>query len=87
MLPCLTKKFLGIDCLGCGIQRSLLLLFKGEFVQAFYMYPAIYPMLALGSVILLQKFSPMKYGVQIITILGILTGAVMIGSYILKHFI
>ncbi len=42
MLPCLNKKLFGVDCLGCGMQRSLLFIAKGEFVDAFKMYPAIY---------------------------------------------
>ncbi|MFA7446524.1 MAG: DUF2752 domain-containing protein, partial [Flavobacteriaceae bacterium] len=41
MLPCMNKKLFGIDCMGCGIQRSVALLLRGEFVEAFYMYPAI----------------------------------------------
>jgi hypothetical protein len=47
MLPCLNKKIFGVDCLGCGMQRSISLLLKGDFVAAFYMYPAIYPLLLL----------------------------------------
>jgi hypothetical protein len=42
LLPCMFKKFFGIDSIGCGIQRSILLLFDGEFVAAFKMFPAIY---------------------------------------------
>ncbi|WP_348425824.1 DUF2752 domain-containing protein, partial [Maribacter dokdonensis] len=29
MLPCFTKQLLGVDCPGCGLQRSLLFLSKG----------------------------------------------------------
>ena len=28
MLPCLNKKLFGFECLGCGLQRSIVLLFK-----------------------------------------------------------
>ncbi|MGS0524465.1 DUF2752 domain-containing protein [Zobellia nedashkovskayae] len=31
MLPCLNKKLFGIDCPGCGLQRSIVLFFKGRF--------------------------------------------------------
>ena len=50
MLPCFTKQIIGIDCPGCGLQRSALFLLKGEFWNAFHMYPAIYPMLLLPLV-------------------------------------
>ncbi|WP_375240011.1 DUF2752 domain-containing protein, partial [Aurantibacter sp.] len=45
MLPCLNKKIFGFECMGCGMQRSTLLIFKGEFINAFKMYPAIYTLL------------------------------------------
>ena len=47
MLPCLHKEIFGVDCLGCGIQRATALLFRGEFIAAFKMYPAIYTLFLL----------------------------------------
>jgi len=42
MLPCLNKKLFGVDCMGCGLQRAIALIFQGEFVAAFQMYPAAF---------------------------------------------
>ncbi|MES2747917.1 MAG: DUF2752 domain-containing protein [Bacteroidota bacterium] len=42
MIPCMNKQLFGVDCLGCGTQRALLLVLKGDFVAAFHMFPAIY---------------------------------------------
>ncbi|OUD37926.1 DUF2752 domain-containing protein, partial [Flavobacterium psychrophilum] len=42
MIPCLSKTLFGVDCLGCGTQRALILVLKGKFTEAFYMFPAIY---------------------------------------------
>ncbi|WP_220764981.1 DUF2752 domain-containing protein [Flavobacterium sp. UMI-01] len=42
LLPCLSKTFFQIDCLGCGFQRAFILFIQGEFNAAFTMYPAIY---------------------------------------------
>jgi len=61
MLPCINKKIFGIDCLGCGMQRSISLLFKGEFVAAFYMYPAIYPLILLLLFLGFNFFIKFKY--------------------------
>lgn len=84
MLPCLNKKYLGFECLGCGIQRSISLLFKGEFVEAFHMYPAIYPLILLLGILLLNQFLSFKYANKSIIILAILTVATIIISYIIK---
>ena len=45
LLPCINKKIFGIECLGCGIQRATVLLFRGEFIAAFKIYPAIYTLI------------------------------------------
>ena len=87
MLPCLWKKTLGVDCLGCGIQRSTLLIFQGEFVAAFYMYPAIYPMIFLFVFLISDTFLNIKHGEKIKLGLAILTLTVAVTSYILKTFI
>ncbi|HCW65555.1 MAG TPA: hypothetical protein DG752_12905, partial [Leeuwenhoekiella sp.] len=51
MLPCLTKKYLGFECMGCGLQRSLVALLQGHFSEAFTLYPAIFPLALLGFMV------------------------------------
>ncbi len=86
MLPCLNKQIFGVECLGCGLQRGGLLLIKGDFAAAFYIYPAIYPLALLLSFISINFFMPIKYYSKIIWILGVATGLTMVISYFLKHF-
>jgi uncharacterized protein DUF2752 len=47
MLFCPYKKYFGIDCFGCGMQRSFIELLKGNIIESFYFYPALIPMLFL----------------------------------------
>lgn len=84
MLPCLNKKIFGIDCMGCGLQRSVALLFQGEFTEAFYMFPAIYPMLILLVFVVLNLFIKIKYASQIKIALVIFAIAVVVVSYFIK---
>lgn len=84
MLPCLNKKYLGFECMGCGIQRSAALLLKGEFIEAFYMYPAIYPLIALLGFLLVNQFTTIKYANKTIIFLAILTVSTIIISYLIK---
>ena len=84
MLPCMNKKYLGFECMGCGIQRSIVLILRGEFVEAFFMYPAIYPLVLLFSLLILKQFISIKYANKSIIILAILTVATIIVSYIIK---
>jgi len=45
--PCTFKLQYGIECLGCGFQRSLALLLRGEIFDSLIMYPALLPILSL----------------------------------------
>ncbi|TXN36279.1 DUF2752 domain-containing protein [Flagellimonas hymeniacidonis] len=84
MLPCLNKKLFGIDCPGCGMQRAVHLLFHGDFVAAFKMYPAIYPILILLTFLVSNIFVKFKYAHHIKLFLMLLTAGTIIVSYILK---
>lgn len=84
MLPCLNKKLFGMECMGCGLQRAVVLVFQGEFVEAFKMYPAIYSLIALALCIGINFFFKFKYSNKIIGALAILTIAIIILSFIIK---
>ena len=84
MLECTSKKIFGVECIGCGIQRATALLFKGEFVAAFKMYPAIYPLLLLLLLVFFNFFIKFKYAFQIKVGLLLITAAIMIISYAIK---
>jgi hypothetical protein len=86
MFPCLSKTLFGLECLGCGFQRSLVLLLRGEFSAAFQMYPALFTtLLFLGFVgfnFINRRFFSQKLLLAVILINVIF----MIGGYIYKHF-
>lgn len=84
MLPCLNKKLLGFDCLGCGMQRAIALIFQGEFVAAFNMYPAIYSLITLFLFIGINIFFKFKHSNKIISALAIITVATILVSFIIK---
>ncbi|WP_422104255.1 DUF2752 domain-containing protein [Winogradskyella sp.] len=87
MLPCLNKKLFGFECLGCGLQRSIALLLRGEIVESFLMYPGLYTLIALFGFIGVNTFKNFKKGNKIITILAIVNVAVIVGSYLLKLYL
>lgn len=84
MLPCLNKELLGMACPGCGIQRAAALLFQGEFLAAFKMYPAIYPILALFGFLFADAFFKIKYANQISIGLMITSVVFILGNFLLN---
>ena len=84
MLPCLNKKLFGMECMGCGFQRSVALLLHGDFIAAFKMYPAIYPLLALLIYVLLNLKFKFNNAQKIIRILAFTSIILIVGNFILK---
>ncbi|MCM4157999.1 DUF2752 domain-containing protein [Gramella sp. AN32] len=84
MLPCLNKTVLGIDCTGCGAQRAVVFLFKGEFSEAFHMYPAIYSIAFLLLFVGFNIFVKFKFDYTIKLGLIIFNAIIIAGSYIYK---
>lgn len=81
MLPCINKMLFGIDCLGCGFQRSVLLLFQGEFLAAFRMFPATYTILLFLGFLLLNKFWKTKHHLKIKYAFILINTTIVIISY------
>ncbi len=84
MLPCLNKKLFGLECPGCGMQRSVQLLFQGDFIEAFKMYPAIYPLILLVVFLASTLFIKFKFADQIKLILMLTTAGAILVSYLIK---
>jgi hypothetical protein len=47
LLPCFYKKYIGIDCPGCGMQRAAVELLKGNFTESFHLFPALLPIMIM----------------------------------------
>ena len=84
MLPCLNKKLFGIDCLGCGMQRATVLLFRGEFAEAFRMYPAIYTLILLAVFLLINLRFQIPHAKLIKTSLIVINVLIIVISYFYK---
>ncbi len=83
MLSCQWKKA-GVECMGCGMQRAIIHLLKGEFVDAFYMYPAIYSLAIMLIFLALHlKFNFVK-GHLVLKWLFIFNILIIIVNYIYK---
>ncbi|MDT0554999.1 DUF2752 domain-containing protein [Patiriisocius hiemis] len=87
MLPCLNKELFGLECLGCGIQRATAFLFKGEFIAAFKIYPAIYTLILLICFLVFSLFFKIKYSEKIKAGLLILNILIILINYLVKNFL
>ncbi|MDR2824678.1 MAG: DUF2752 domain-containing protein [Prevotellaceae bacterium] len=84
MLTCPSKYFTGIDCPGCGFQRSVAALFEGRFLESITLYPATLPFIFCLIFTLLHLKFDFKHGATIIKYLFIFYISVVIIFYIYK---
>lgn len=86
MIPCMNKTLFGVECMGCGTQRALLLVLRGDFAAAFQMYPPIYTMLLFFGSIALHFIDKKRNYNKPIKYLAIINAAIMVASFTYKHF-
>ena len=84
MIPCMSKKLFGFECMGCGMQRATVLLCEGEFGAAFHMFPAIYTTIPLFAFIGLHFIDKSRNYTKLIIPIAILNAAIMIIAYFYK---
>lgn len=85
MLTCPSKKFLGIECFGCGTQRAILMVFEGRFADAFHMFPAVYTLLLFFATVALNFIDRKRNYGNILIFLAIVNAIIMVISYFYKH--
>ncbi len=77
-------KSIGISCMGCGMQRSIIYMLKGEFVAAFYMYPPIYTLIVMFSFLMVHLKFNIKNGGKILIALFVLNILITLANYLIK---
>ena len=84
MLPCLNKKLFGVECMGCGTQRSINLLLHGDFIGAFKMFPPIYTLILFFIILFLHFTDNSRNYNKSIIYLVVINGIIMLTNYIYK---
>ena len=86
-LPCFYKKYLGIECPGCGMQRAIIELLRGNFIESLKAYPALVPTIFLLAYLVLHIILKFEKGALILKISFIFTVSIIVINFILKLII
>ncbi len=73
-----------MQCPGCGMQRSVIALLKGDFFASAVLYPALIPMLVLCLYAVAHLIFRFSRGGRVIVIMQILVVTVMLVHYFYK---
>ena len=86
LLSCPFKQYTGLDCPGCGLQRSVLALLRGDLLASFRFYPATIPIMALFVFTAVHLKYELKNGAFFIKILYLGITIIILINYIYKIF-
>ena len=82
MLSCPYKAAWGLDCLGCGMQRSIIALLEGDLAASIQLYPALIPLLLLLGFSGLHLKYKYGRGAQVIMWLFACTVTINVGHFL-----
>lgn len=83
-LPCFYKKFFGMECPGCGMQRSIIELLKGNFWESFKLYPALATTIILFIYLILHVIFKFQNGAKYLLVIFIVNTFIILLNYIIK---
>jgi hypothetical protein len=84
MLTCPSKKWLHLECPGCGLQRSAIALFRGDLHTSLSLYPATIPLLVMLAYVALHLKFDLRHGAVVIKYLYLFAASIIFVFYIYK---
>jgi hypothetical protein len=84
LIPCIFKSLFGYECPGCGIQRSFILLIKGQLHASIEIYPALIPLILLMLYSIFTRYYPKYKNKYLLIILSIVSFILISFNYYFK---
>jgi len=84
LLPCPLKYLTGLDCPGCGFQRSVIALMQGDINSSLALYPPAIPLMLTFVFFLFVKMRGKVIRPAVINVLFIVNATVITASYLFK---
>jgi Protein of unknown function (DUF2752) len=84
LFACPSKKYLHIECPGCGFQRSVIYLLDGRLMDSLRLYPATIPLLSLLIFTCIHLKYKFLHGAMIIKYLQFSVAIMILVFYIYK---
>jgi len=84
---CSFREHVGIDCPGCGLQRSILALLRGDLVESILLFPALLPLVAMFFFLGIHLFFKLKHGAFVLKMFYITNISIIVLNYLYKIII
>ena len=87
LFTCIFKSSFGIECPGCGTQRALIALLKGDIISSLQYHAGVIPFIFTIIALIVQLKVKHINGSKIVMWLFITTTIITIAQYITKQFV
>ncbi|MFM7628019.1 MAG: DUF2752 domain-containing protein [Algoriphagus sp.] len=84
LFKCSWLQMTGFDCPGCGFQRSIIALLKGDLMDSFHLFPALFPLIITFLILVLQIKFKWEKGSFVVLVAFIFTNLIMLGNWLYK---
>lgn len=84
MFKCVIKSKLGVECPGCGLQRSFWQLMEGNIKESISLYPALIPIILMFLFLFLHLIFNFKKGHVWILSMFIFNSTLLLLNYLFK---
>ncbi len=74
---CTFKETTGLDCLGCGMQRSIHALLEGNINASIHFYPAMIPLIIMFGFLALHLLFKFEKGAKALLIMFIVNALII----------
>lgn len=85
MLPCAYKKYFGVECPGCGMQRSFIALSKGEVAESLYLFPALLPLAFMLLFLILHLKFKFRNGATWLKWMFLFNALIIVSAFVYKQ--
>jgi hypothetical protein len=88
-MACYYYKYLGVRCPGCGMQRSLAELLRGDITASFHHYPALMPLLFMFLFLILHLIFAFRNGAAILKYSFVINSTIIMITWVIRmihHF-
>ena len=87
LFTCVFKSHFGLECPGCGMQRALISLLKGNLLESFRYHPALIPFIITVILLIAQIILKRENGGKYVMWSFIATSAITLIQFIVKQVI
>jgi hypothetical protein len=84
---CSFREHTGLDCPGCGLQRSILALLRGDLAESILQFPALLPLMAMFLFLGIHLVFKLRHGALILKIFYIGNITIIVLNFVYKLII